>query len=183
MRGRNFPAAGTITLIKGTPNIIVDTGDVTQRQELLDALARHQVSVDAIAWVINTHGHLDHIGNNNLFPGATFVLAGDLACGGEYWTHDFARGPLSIACDPAEPAVTVVPTAGHTDHDVSVLVPTAQGLVAVVGDLFEHGRDDEYDAWQHWSQDVPRQLASRARIRAVADYIVPGHGDMFRTRR
>jgi glyoxylase-like metal-dependent hydrolase (beta-lactamase superfamily II) len=183
LQGDRYPAGGTVTLIKGNPNVVVDTGDVSQRRQILAALADLGTAADDIEWVVNTHGHLDHIGNNNLFPAATFVLDDDLAQGGNYWTHNFARHPLVIAAGPDTGAISVMRTPGHTDRDVSVIVTTSIGVVAVVGDLFEHAADDENGAWERWSRDVPLQRKSRAAVRGLADYIVPGHGGLFRVER
>ena len=175
-----MPAAASVTLIAGTPAVIVDTGDVTQRAALLAALAHHHVDPASVAFVVNTHGHLDHIGNNNLFPGATFLLDTDVAHEGEYRVHDFSGGDFTIECRDGGPSIRVMATPGHTDHDVTVLVETATGAVAVAGDLFEHEHDDADGSWRRWSKDAPAQEQSRARIREIADYIVPGHGGMFR---
>ncbi|MEK7165395.1 MAG: hypothetical protein AAB874_01130 [Patescibacteria group bacterium] len=59
-----------------------------------------------------------------------------------------------------------------------------QKLVAVTGDLFEYDKDwmtvDTSQAWEPWSQDKELQNQSRTKIWQLADYIVPGHGDMFK---
>ena len=183
MEHEGFPTGGTVSLITGDPHVIVDTGDVSQRERIVGALARLRVAPDRIGWVINTHGHLDHVGNNNLFPGATFVLAGDVARHGKYGVHDFAAGPLSIGAGADDDAITVLLTPGHTDHDLTVLVTTPDGVVAIAGDLFEHAEDDHDGSWQRWSQDVARQRQSRDRVRSLAAQIVPGHGDRFRVAR
>jgi glyoxylase-like metal-dependent hydrolase (beta-lactamase superfamily II) len=183
LQGRSYPVGGTVTLIKGNPNLVVDTGDVSQCPQILAALADHGTDAADIQWVVNTHGHLDHVGNNNLFPAATFVLGDDLAQDGNYWTHDFTRSPLLIAGDPGDDAIYVMLTPGHTDHDLSVIVPASIGVVAVVGDLFEYAADDEDGAWERWSSDASLQRKSRAAVRALTDYIVPGHGGMFRVER
>jgi glyoxylase-like metal-dependent hydrolase (beta-lactamase superfamily II) len=173
-------ASGTVTLITGDPLVIVDTGAPEQRREILDALAARRIDPAAIAWVVNTHGHLDHIGNNNLFPNATFVLDSDLAKDGEYWIHDFRQAPLEIESrDGGEPIVVML-TPGHTDHDLSAIVQTPVGTVAVVGDLFEYEGDRDDNAWRAWSKNPVAQTASRARVMALADYIIPGHGDRFK---
>ncbi len=173
-------ASATVTLIKGAPNVIVDTGDVWQRQEIVDALAAHGVTPSAIAYVVITHGHLDHVGNNNLFPHATFLLDTDVARDGKYLAHDFARGSFLIASGDGGAAIEVIGTAGHTDHDLSVIVRTANGIVAIVGDLFEYEGDWMDNAWRAWSKDPATQQASRDNVLALADYIVPGHGNIFR---
>ena len=172
-------AGGTVTLITGGPAVIVDTGAPEQRQEILDALAARGVDPASIAWVVNTHGHLDHIGNNNLFPNATFVLDADLAKDGGYWTHDFRQRPLEIASLDGGPPIVVMLTPGHTDHDLSVIVETATGTVAVVGDLFEYDGDWDDNAWRAWSKNPDTQEESRAKVIALAEYIIPGHGGRF----
>ena len=172
-------AGGTVTLITGDPMVVVDTGAPEQRQEIVDACASSGIDPAQVAYVVNTHGHLDHVGNNNLFPHATFVLDTDLAKDGEYWIHDFRRGPLEIASHGGPP-VLVTRTPGHTDHDLSVIVETADGTVAIVGDLFEYEGDWLDNAWRAWSKDPVAQLASRDRILALADRVIPGHGEPFR---
>jgi glyoxylase-like metal-dependent hydrolase (beta-lactamase superfamily II) len=174
--------AGSVTLVRGDPNILVDTGDPWQREELLDALATADLNPADIGFVINTHGHLDHVANNNLFPHATFILGSDVARHGEYWTHAFDRGPLVIEATDGSDPIAVIATPGHTDHDLSVLVRTHDGVVAIVGDLFEYEADETDDAWRRWTVDAAQQQASRDSIRDLADYIVPGHGGIFRVR-
>jgi glyoxylase-like metal-dependent hydrolase (beta-lactamase superfamily II) len=87
--------------------------------------------------------------------------------------------PLDLPLE-LTPEVRVVATPGHTPEDLSVLVRTPRGVVAIVGDLFESASDAE--VWVQHSQDPERQRHSRAEVLQVADFIVPGHGDMFATR-
>lgn len=176
-------AGGTVTLIKGAPNVLVDTGAPEQREELLEALANHRVTPGDVTYVVLTHGHLDHIGNNSLFPAATFVLDEDVARTGEYWQHRFRDGPLHIDCEDGGPRITVLATPGHTDHDLSVVVEASIGAVAVVGDLFEYADDQRDGAWMCWSKHPDDQRRSRDLVLSLADYIVPGHGDMFKVER
>jgi glyoxylase-like metal-dependent hydrolase (beta-lactamase superfamily II) len=176
-------AGCTVTLIKGETRVVVDTGAPAQRQELLDALDRAGVQPADVQYVVNSHGHLDHIGNNNLFPGATFVLDGDIARNDEYWTHDFAHGSLQLGAATGQRAIEVIPTPGHTDHDLTVMVRTDAGLVAIVGDLFEYEGDWLDHSWEAWSKHRELQQQLRDKVFAAADFIVPGHGPMFRVPR
>ena len=173
-------AGCSVTLIKGELNVVVDTGSPSQRQGLLDALDRAGVRPADVQYVVNSHGHLDHIGNNNLFPGATFVLDADIARNDEYWIHDFGRGSLQLGTATGAGAIEVIRTPGHTDHDLTVMVKTDAGLVAIVGDLFEHEGDWLDHSWEEWSKDRELQQAHRDAVFAAADFIVPGHGPMFR---
>lgn len=70
-------------------------------------------------------------------------------------------------------------TPGHTEHDLSVIVETAEGTVAIVGDPFEHEGDDLDGSWRKWSRKPLEQQASRELVRSLANAIVPGHGGQF----
>ncbi len=170
-------ADGTITLIKGPTNVIVDTGGPWDRQAIVKALRRERIRPDAINYVICTHGHSDHTGNNNLFPNATLILSYDVCTGDLYTFHDFASGQTYRIDDQIE----VIPTPGHTTQDISVIVKTKQGVIAIVGDLFECAEDLENESlWRSCSEMPERQRTSRQEVLDLADFIVPGHGEMFR---
>jgi glyoxylase-like metal-dependent hydrolase (beta-lactamase superfamily II) len=51
--------------------------------------------------------------------------------------------------------VEVMPTPGHTGQDISVIVRTEEGVVAIVGDLFECGQDLEYEELWKASSELP----------------------------
>lgn len=173
-------ADGTITLVRGPKNIIVDTGGPQDKKAILDALAKEGLRPEDILYVVCTHGHSDHTGNNNLFMDATFIVSHDISRGDLYTFHDFKSG----ASYKIDEDVGVVPTPGHTGQDISVLVKTNEGVVAVVGDLFECEQDLEDEGlWKSSSELPAEQERSRAVVLAAADFIVPGHGEKFRARR
>jgi glyoxylase-like metal-dependent hydrolase (beta-lactamase superfamily II) len=172
-------ADGTITLLKGPRQIVVDTGGPWNRQRLPGLLRRESVLPSDVSFVVCTHGHSDHVGNINLFPNATLLLSYDVCKGDVYTFHDFAHGQSYRIDD----AVEVIPTPGHTKDDISVVVETCDATFAIVGDLFENEADrDNEDLWRSFSEYPTEQEISRARILEVADFIVPGHGDLFRVR-
>jgi glyoxylase-like metal-dependent hydrolase (beta-lactamase superfamily II) len=107
------------------------------------------------------------------------MLSYDICSGDLYTFHDFAHGePYRI-----DDVVEVIPTPGHTRDDVSVIVRTRGGTYAIVGDLFENEADrDDEDLWRSSSEYPIEQEVSRRKIMEIADFIVPGHGDVFRTR-
>ncbi|PVD18606.1 hypothetical protein C0Q70_21156 [Pomacea canaliculata] len=171
-------AGGSITLLKGPKNIIVDTGSPWDKDLLLSGLQDHDLCPDKIDYVICTHGHSDHVGNLNLFPSSCLVVSYDICHRDRYTVHDFAQGiPFEI-----DDFVEIWPTPGHTGADVSVVVRGTQlGTVAVTGDLFEHLDDlEDPEIWQSTSERPELQQQSRIDILRVADYIVPGHGPMFK---
>jgi len=168
-------AGGTVTLVNAEGTwIIIDTGGPSERSVVLDALDQNDLVPESIDYVVCTHGHIDHVGNNNLFSHATFLLGQDRSVGDAFETLDaLSGGPLELA-----PGVQLMWTPGHTSEDISLLVTTNRGLVAVVGDLFEN-EDIGDESWVSYSRDPEQQRQYRAEILMLADFIVPGHGAMF----
>lgn len=65
--------------------VVIDTGLSMQEEALVAALARRRVVPADIDIVINTHLHVDHCGNNSMFPrAAVFVSQAEWE-----WTHAF----------------------------------------------------------------------------------------------
>ena len=173
-------ANGTITLIKGKYNLIVDTGNPTDKNTILRALRKEKLEPNNIDYVICTHGHSDHVSNNNVFPQATFIVSYDISKGDEYTFHNFAKqGPYKIDDD-----IEIVYTPGHTKQDITVVLKTPHGIVSVTGDLFESEKDLSDDQlWRQFSEYPEEQQISRRKILEVSDYIVPGHGDIFEVKK
>ncbi len=105
------------------------------------------------------------------------IVSQDISQGDLYTVHDFAGGqPFKL-----DDEVEVVPTPGHTGQDISVIIRTSRGIYALVGDLFENEADqDDESLWRSASEYPEQQEASRRRVQDIADFIVPGHGAMFR---
>lgn len=173
-----FKANCTCTLIKGTKNIIVDTMTPWDKEAILERLKFHGLSPDDIHLVISTHGHSDHCGNNNLFLNADHIMGYCLSKGDLYKNHPFEKDVPYIV----DESVKVISTPGHTLAHVSVIVKTDIGTVVVAGDAFENEFDvnDEKIWIEAGSEDESKQRESRAKILEIADWIVPGHGRMFK---
>jgi len=166
----------TITLIKSDVNVLVDTGNPQDGEELVRLLAAEGLSPSDISVVVCTHGHSDHTGNNGLFPHALFVVGREILQGDLFTIHDFGQTPYVINDE-----IEVIATPGHSSPDVSVLAKTPEGLVAVAGDLFESEGDREHEElWRSRSENPDLQRRSREMVLRIADFIVPGHGGMFR---
>lgn len=104
------------TLIKGTKNIIVDTMTAWDRdrivegiiryyfnnvfnlcteclnKDIIPALTLHNITPDKIDYVVCTHGHADHTGNNNLFTNAEHIVGNCVHRGEMFFEKDLKNG-------------------------------------------------------------------------------------------
>ncbi|XP_038207969.1 metallo-beta-lactamase domain-containing protein 1 isoform X4 [Zerene cesonia] len=116
------------TLIKGPHNIIIDTMTPWDSEVILTALKEHQITPDDINFVVSTHGHSDHTGNNNLFLKATHIVGFSISFKDKYYIHPFEKGEEYVIND----FVKIIPTPGHTLSDVTVLVKSEEENIAIV---------------------------------------------------
>ncbi|KAL4716063.1 hypothetical protein ACJJTC_002828 [Scirpophaga incertulas] len=167
------------SLIRGQHNIIVDTMTAWDAKRILKALADRNIAPHMIDYVISTHGHSDHIGNNNLFLKAKHIVGYSISFGEKYFIHNFSKGHRYIINE----TVQVMPTPGHTLSDVTVLVEMKnKKITAITGDLFET-QDDINDPkiWvEAGSEDPNMQKQNRVAVAELAEWIIPGHGTKFR---
>lgn len=61
---RDYPSANTV-LLHGPCPVLVDTGFGSDAPELVPWLRAHGVAPEALALVVNTHFHSDHVGGNH----------------------------------------------------------------------------------------------------------------------
>ena len=176
----NNRATGTSTLITGPVNVVVDTGGPWDTEVLLRALNLSDLRPDQIDYLVCTHGHSDHVGNLNLFRSAKHIVGFDINHKDVYFEHDFQSG---AAYDLYKDVLQVMPTPGHMHSDVSVVARHVKGLgtVVVCGDLFESENDEE--VWKELSEWPEEQAKQRKKVLEIADYIIPGHGPMFKVKK
>ena len=180
-----YRADGTCTLITGNgKRILVDTGSPHDKERLLEKLKQHSVSPQEINYVVCTHGHVDHVGNLNLFDNAVQMVSHDILLEQDIYAdqpdENFKEGaPYSIDGEN----IQVISTPGHTSQDVSVIVRgvTGFGTVVVCGDLFEH--EDDENLWREFSECPDKHRESRQKVLEIADWIIPGHGKMFEVKK
>ncbi|VDN39588.1 unnamed protein product [Gongylonema pulchrum] len=203
-------ASGTVTLIKTrAKKVLVDCGNPWNGDDIVEALSKHSLGCDEITDLVITHGHSDHCGNLSLFKCATIYMGDDVATrhahystflqvlSGRCSSFAYLRDDNSSFADPSfaflrydnaptvgelafkiDENIEIWRTPGHTDHDLSVVVTgTDRGTIAISGDIFEEGFVDN---WKVNSKYPEEQQKSRDRLVQVADWIVPGHGRMFK---
>ena len=161
----------TVTLIKDEGLvIIVDPGAMEDRKMLIDSLKREGLSVDEVNIVCITHSHMDHYMLIGMFP-TTKAL--------DYW--GFWDGGL---CPDWEPQftknITIAKTPGHSYDSITLFVKTSKGTVAICGDVFWKENFPEEDPY---ASDKEKLKESRALVLKNADWAIPGHGKMFKTKK
>ena len=157
----------TITLIKDKDiNMVVDPGTIKDRQILIDALKKEGLSIDDINYVCITHSHMDHYRNIGMFPKAKALDFYGI------WEKDIV--------DDWEPRFTedieIIKTPGHDRTNITLLVKTDKGIVAIVGDVFwKENKPDE----DPYADNTEKLKESRELVLKKADFIVPGHADIY----
>jgi glyoxylase-like metal-dependent hydrolase (beta-lactamase superfamily II) len=160
--------ASTVGLIRdGDVSVVVDPGMVRDRAVILDPLMALGVRPSDVTDVVFSHHHPDHTLNAALFPDARYhdhwaIYQGDV------WTSRDAEGfELS-------PSIRLIRTPGHSAEDITTLAHTSDGVAAFTH-VWWNGDGPAEDPHADMEQLHP----SRARVLAVADLIVPGHGPAF----
>jgi glyoxylase-like metal-dependent hydrolase (beta-lactamase superfamily II) len=164
---------GTVSLIRsGGVVIVADPGMMTTPTLLRDSLREHGLGVADVTHVFVSHHHLDHTRNIGMFPIAAVVDADSIYCG-DVWDEHVGSG-YHLA-----PDVSILSTPGHATECASLVVATAdQGVVVYTHAWWHSDMTPEIDPLAFSQDELER---SRARILAIADVIVPGHGEPFRT--
>lgn len=173
-------ASSTTTLIRENGlNIIVDPG--MNRKLLLTSLRKEGLAASDINYVILTHYHLDHSLLAGIFEKAEIFDQTDIySWDGKIAAHD---GKIPGT------AIKIIKTPGHDMFHCSVLAQTKKfGKVAIAGDVFwwadeEKQKIDKESLMKHkdpYVKNKEQLLESRKKILRIADYIVPGHGKIFK---
>ena len=167
---KKIPTFGFL-ILGGEEPILVDTGAShagdhgpagddrlrTEAMELENQLARFDLTPGDIRWILHTHLHIDHAGQDSLFPISTTVVVNrrelEYSVSGlmgeqypaEYIKHLVDRlhtpGALRLLdleiSGPEEiiPGVRCEAAGGHTEGSMNVLVDTAEGTACICGDV------------------------------------------------
>ncbi|MFJ8040662.1 MBL fold metallo-hydrolase [Kitasatospora sp. NPDC096147] len=163
--------AATVSYVTdGGRHVVVDPGMVAHRDRILGPLAELGLTADRVTDVVLSHHHPDNTLNVGLFGEAT-VHDHKAEYRADQWLDRDADGHALT------PSLRLIATPGHSPEDITLLAGTPDGVVAFVGDLWWRPNGPVEDPV---SPDQAVLRASRERVLAVADVIVPGHGAPFR---
>jgi glyoxylase-like metal-dependent hydrolase (beta-lactamase superfamily II) len=167
-------------LLRGDATILVDPGLQLQNEPVLKALAALGLGLDDIDLVALTHAHDDHACACVDLP--LPVALHELEIGAPHWPVVEgilgARELRVLRGSEGElaPGVRWALTPGHTPGGVTYAVDTADGVVALCGDIVGPGRE-RFDAMDpEPGPEAADLLASWRRIRAFSPrLVIAGH--------
>jgi glyoxylase-like metal-dependent hydrolase (beta-lactamase superfamily II) len=166
--GEEEKTRATITLIQDNGlNIVVDPGVVESQQEIINKLAENNLQKEDIDYVFLTHSHIDHYRNTGIFANAKTLEFFGLWSGNSNvdWREKFSDD------------IKIIKTPGHSNDSLTFLVKSDLGIVAICGDVFWKENFPDYDEYAV-DQEVLKE--SRKTLLSLADYVIPGHGEMFK---
>jgi len=173
---RGWLANSAVVFIQSNgKNIIVDPG--CNREKLLKALSDNNLKISDIGYVFLTHGHVDHALLAGIFENATII--------DELYIYqkDIINKHGGII---PETDLKVIRTPGHKEEHCSLIVETEKGVYAIAGDVFWWLDDEKQEININKPDNDPEHMnikkliASRKKLLEIADYIIPGHGEMFK---
>jgi len=161
----------TITLVRdGDIVMVVDPGILKSQQELVNALAKENLTVEDVNFVCVTHSHFDHYRNIGMFSNAKTL---------EYYGL-WHENTVDIWNEKFTPNIQVVHTPGHDYTGITLFVNTSEGVVAICGDVFwkeNYPRNPKDDAF---ASNIEKLKESRKKVLKTADWIVPGHSGIYK---
>ena len=116
-----------------------------------------------------SHHHPDHTVGIGMFPNAKVVDFGGVI-ERDVWSDHGERYELA-------PGVWVLRTPGHTKEDASLVVETAEGVVVLTHVWWNEQMQPVIDPL---AEDQKALEASRLKVLEIADWIIPGHGKLFK---
>lgn len=178
--------ASTVTLIKGEKTLLVDTGfegeagqDSEERnhEKLKMLLQCEGITPQDVDYVFFTHLHKDHTGNYALFKRAQFLMS----------AYEYERCPIRRSepvrdNDEIMGNVFALYTPGHTEGHCSLRV-VLEDTIVIAGDALVSLTYLLKGKFWCYNPDYYSDRASRESLKKIigsADYIIPGHGSIFR---
>jgi len=182
-----FASPSCVLVYSNGKKVLIDPG--ADKEKLLTALSNEGLRVDDIDIVFLTHWHPDHFLNIRLFPNHDIMDATTI------WRDTgeevFPEGELMSKIPGTN--IVILATPGHREEHVSLLVNTAdQGVVCIAQDVFwwEDGKQLENPIEEEllalddpFLADKDELITSRKLVLEKANWIIPGHGKMFRNPR
>jgi glyoxylase-like metal-dependent hydrolase (beta-lactamase superfamily II) len=161
-------ASSCSLLREGDRVVVVDPGMAAGDEAILGPLHALGLAPADVTDVVLSHHHPDHTVRAGLFPNAAVHDHWATYRGTDWQDADAEGRELS-------PSIRLLRTPGHTAEDIATVVGTPDGVLV----LTHLWWTAEGPAEDPLAEDLEALHRSRARVLAVADRIVPGHGPAF----
>lgn len=176
-----WKCSSTTSLIKSNGKLIIfDPG--CNRERLFEALTKENVRPSDINFVMLSHGHMDHSLLTGMFENAKVISFESLL-----YNDDLM---LEFEDDILGEDTEIIKTPGHCSEHLSLLINTSKGKIIISGDVFwwPDGEKQEVDINRaddsHPTElNMKNLINSRKLVLEKADYIIPGHGVMFKVKK
>jgi glyoxylase-like metal-dependent hydrolase (beta-lactamase superfamily II) len=168
------------------------TGFITEEMKIENQLAKFGVKMKDVRWILHTHHHIDHAGQDERFPKATVItnrreleFSASGIMGGqyppEYVKHHIDRlhqpGALRLldvelsGPDEVFPGLVCEAAGGHTDGSMNINVETVEGIACICGDVIYDIQnqivDPIYQVLDYEPQSTGNQSTSKRQERAA----------------
>jgi len=169
------------------------TGIVTKEMTIRRQLAQHGVKISDVRWILHTHHHIDHAGQDAQFAMRQTVITNrrelEYSASGimggqyppEYVKHHIDRlhrpGALRLldlelsGPDQIAPGIVCEAAGGHTEGSMNILVETAEGTACICGDVIYDIQnqvvDPIYQVLDYEPQSTGNQGTSKRQERAA----------------
>jgi len=169
---------------KDSKAIIIDPGD--QERKIRQVLDKHKLTP---AFIINTHGHYDHIGADDKFGVTVYVHKADLVMledpmmnlSGLFSMPYSVKSEIKplednqiITLDDIQLKVLHVP--GHTPGGIALLMLKPDGKIVFTGDTLFCGGIGRSDLIGGDAEQLNQAIRERLFVLADDTKIYPGHG-------
>ena len=172
--------ASSTTCLVTTDKLKIITDPGCNREKLDEALTREGLKTGDVDYVFLSHKHPDHILLAGLFENAKFITFDTNLMFDNDLITEFDKHQLGND-------IEIIETPGHVLEHLSLIVQTDRGKIAIAGDVIwwldtEEQVFDLYqkDHSQAKGMDMDELVKSRKKLLEMADYIIPGHGKMFK---
>lgn len=191
---RGWLGWSTVVLVRQeNQTLLFDSGSQADRPSLLEKLAEFGLEPAHIDIVVLSHLHFDHAANVELFSNAEIVVhkttiayarqqAGkDLALSGWLTAGVLGSPTLRVVEDEPElwPGLQIIQTPGHTGGCISLVLTHHNETWVLAADAIKH-RQELQAGVAETGFDLAASQTSIARIRRLANWIVPGHDSPLR---
>ncbi|MFH1832736.1 MAG: MBL fold metallo-hydrolase [Candidatus Levyibacteriota bacterium] len=169
-------ASSTVTFIESNgKKIIADPG--CNKKKLAEALEKEGIKTGDIDYVFLSHNHSDHVFLAALFENTKrvdelYIYSGDIIT-----EHNGIIPDTDLK---------IILTPGHMEEHCSLVIPSPKGTYVVAGDVFWWYENEKQKVIIDKPDNDPEHMnlqkliTSRKKILEIADYVIPGHGKMFK---